>query len=258
MSQINESSDKRICYFFHFGLIVTGKTEREHLPKLFKSLMQTGICTFEVIHFIGQRSQITSEKRKILMIGKGQIIPTKDVTLGLLARRFLNEKVCQFVILLDDLEHSRQEHAQQIFNRYRLAFDTILTPPQKKRAAVHFLVNMLEAYYFADANAINTALDMEEKDYAGDVETIKHPKNRLKNIYEGFREIEDGGKILDYLDVAHVLSRPDACAWLRTLFAWCIKILTKHPQHESFSLDEKYQIQNGTLSPVTKIQLEDF
>jgi len=31
------------CYFFHFGLIVTGVGERDHLPKLFRSLMATGV-----------------------------------------------------------------------------------------------------------------------------------------------------------------------------------------------------------------------
>ena len=39
------------CHFLHFGLIVTGKTEAGHLPKLFKSLEETGRCHFEVILF---------------------------------------------------------------------------------------------------------------------------------------------------------------------------------------------------------------
>ncbi len=34
------------CAYFRFGLIVSGKTEQHHLPKLFKSVMETGICTF--------------------------------------------------------------------------------------------------------------------------------------------------------------------------------------------------------------------
>jgi hypothetical protein len=37
------------CLFFHFGLIVTGRGELAHLPKLFNSLMATGICHFKVI-----------------------------------------------------------------------------------------------------------------------------------------------------------------------------------------------------------------
>ena len=53
------------CADLHFGLIVTGKGEREHLPKLFKSLTETGICTFEAIRFVEQRGPITSEARKL-------------------------------------------------------------------------------------------------------------------------------------------------------------------------------------------------
>ena len=40
--------------FFRFGLIVTGETEEQHLPKLFKSLMETRICNFRVIRRVGQ------------------------------------------------------------------------------------------------------------------------------------------------------------------------------------------------------------
>lgn len=49
--------------YFRFGLIVTGETEQEHLPKLFKSLMATGICHFEFIRKIDQRSPRTSRRR---------------------------------------------------------------------------------------------------------------------------------------------------------------------------------------------------
>ena len=35
------------------------------------------------------------------------------------------------------------------------------------RAAVHFPVNMLEAYYFADAKAVNQALNTDLEDLGG-------------------------------------------------------------------------------------------
>ena len=57
----------------------------------------------------------------------------------------------RFLILVDDLEAGRSDSAQEIFDRYRLALDTILTERKSRRASVHFLVNMLEAYYFATA-----------------------------------------------------------------------------------------------------------
>jgi hypothetical protein len=249
------------CHFSHFGLIVTGRGEREHLPKLFKSLMATGICTFKVIRFIGQRGPITSSKRRLEMVGSGKIIPDRDEQeIGLPARRYLNAGQCQLVILVDDLEHDRREQAQQVFDRYRLALDTMLTDDQKRRAAVHFLVNMLEAYYFADAQAVNEALNLNPPidDYSGDVETIRNPKSEIRKLYSDFKEVDDGERILDRTDIEHVLSRPDTCAWLRTLFAWCVKVLERYQSHESLSLSDKYQLCDGKLSPITRTQLDNL
>jgi len=252
------------CHYIHFGLIVTGKTERTHLPKLFRSLVASGICAFQVIQFTGQRSPITSEKQKLKMVGQGKTIPDKDVEqIGLPARRYLNAHQCRFVILIDDLEHDRREQARQIFERYRTALDTVLTSEQQGRASVHFLVNMLEAYYFAHAGAVNAVLALEPPlaDYEGDVETIRHPKNDLKKLYPGFDEVDDGGKILDRLDIEHVLARPETCAWLRTLFAWCIGILALYPDEDycpSVSLVAKYRLEDGILSEITQSQLKSI
>jgi len=57
-----------------------------------------------------------------------------------------------------------------VFRRYRDAVDALLDPEEKSRAAVHFLVNILEAYFFADAQAVNKALDLPEplQDHDGD------------------------------------------------------------------------------------------
>lgn len=117
------------------------------------------------------------------------------------------------------------------------------------------LVNMLEAYYFADARAVNVVLDLKPPlgDYDGDVETITHPKAQLKSLYPGFREVDDGGEILDRIDIEHVLSRPDTCAWLRTLFAWCVNVLARSP--ESLSLSDKYRLGDGVLCKITQVQL---
>ncbi len=265
MSGQDVTTKNQSCCFFHFGLIVTGEGERNHLPKLFKSLMATGVCTFEIIFFIGQRSQRTSKKRILRMIDNGKIIPDRDQIIGLKARRYLTDDnlkddLCHFVILIDDLEHDRRDQAQQVFDRYRLALDTVLTQDQKRRASAHFLVNMLEAYYFADASAINAVLGLKPslEDYKGDVETIRHPKSKLKKLYRGFRVVNDGGKILDCIDIEHVLSQPDTCVWLRTLFAWCVKILERHPYSESWSLSDKYCLRGGILSGITQTQLDNL
>jgi hypothetical protein len=248
------------CFFFNFGLIVTGEGERDHLDKLFRVLMDTGVCNFKVLHFTGQLRPITSIVRKQKMVGTGKTIPTKDEEqIGLPARRYLDEDKCRFVILIDDLEHDWRAQAQAIFQRYRLAFDTILYPEQRQRAAVHLLVNMLEAYYFGDAQAVNNALALNPsiQDYPDDVENISNPKAELKRIYPQFNERRDGGQILDRLDVEHVLSRPHTCAWLRTLFAWCVKVLSQYPVGPLIS-NERFRISDGVLSDVTRVQLDNL
>jgi hypothetical protein len=255
----NHSADNQ-CHFIHFGLIVTGKAEREHLPKLFRSLTKSGMCNVKLIGQINQLSPITSQKRKVKMLRSGKTIPNKDAQkIGLPARRYLETGPCRFVILIDDLEHDRLQQTQQLFYRYRLALDTILKS-QKRDASVHFLVNMLEAYYFADADAINLALELEPplEDHDGDVETIRHPKGKLKKRYPSFKEVEDGGKILKLINIEHVLLQPDKCAGLRTLFAWCVKVLERHPSYKHFSLADKYQLGEGKLSDITRAQLDNL
>lgn len=242
-------SDGKEWKFFKFGLIVTGKGEKDFLPKLFRSLEATGCCHFQVICQIGQRSEITSKRRVAQMVGTGQRIPNKDAEeIGFPAREYLKTEAT-FVILVDDLEADRKSHAQAIFQRYRDALDTILPESQKPRASVHFLVNMLEAYYFANASAINAVLGTNLEDYEHDVETIRHPKNELKKYCASFREIKHGREIVDKLDVEHVLSRPKTCASLRTLFGWCSKAIGQTPT-------DKFKLIDGLYSEVTNRQFD--
>ena len=255
-AQDTTSTEHPQCAYFHFGLIVTGETEEEHLPKLFKSLMATGNCTFEVIRRVDQLGAIMSEER-LKALGNRKDIPSQEAKIGLAARRYLGIDDCRFVFLIDDLEYDRRDQAQQIFDRYRTVLDTVLNT-LKHRASVHFLVNMLEAYYFANAQAINTVLETSLSDYEGDVETIRNPKSDLRAEYQGFREIDDGGRILDQIDIEHVLSRPDACASLRTLFAWCVKVLETYSDHDCADFYDKYRLHDGKLSEITQTQLDNF
>jgi len=256
-----DNGNQSLADFFHFGLIVTGKGEEKHLPKLFKSLMACGCCTFTVIRRINQRSPRTLKKHKhqvmsakkahktpIVKIDKTLSIPQKDVEdISIPTRNYLKKNPCSCVLLIDDLEYDRINIAQQVFDRYRQALDYLLDDNQKRRVSVHFLVNMLEAYYFADARAINSALSTGLSDYKGDVETIRHPKNDLKKLYNGFDEIEQGGQIISKLDVEHVLSNPETCASLRTLFLWCWKAMGLKPT-------DKFQLHNGKLNNITQSQ----
>ena len=252
------STESPRCAYFRFGLIVTGDTEWEHLPKLFKSLMATGICHFEVIRKIEQRSPITSRRRRPPVVGTDQMIERKDeLEIGLPARGYVNRSGCHFVLLIDDLEYDRRNQAQQVFDRYQLALDTVLNT-LKHRASVHFLVNMLEAYYFADVQTTNAVLGISLSDRGDDVETIRNPKSNLKEQYPRFREIDDGGRILGQIDIEHVLSRPNTCASLRTLFAWCIRVLAKYSDFDPASFDDKYRLHDGKLCEITRTQLDNF
>ena len=125
-----------------------------------------------------------------------------------------------FVMLIDDLEPNRSAQAQAVYDRYRLALNEVLPANAKSKAAVHFLVNMLEAYYFADADAVNSVLGSNLQDFDGDVETIRHPKNELKAQNAAFDPHQHGPLIVRRLDVEHVLSRANTCASFRTMFAW--------------------------------------
>lgn len=252
------SGNRTPCHFIHFGLFVTGKTEHEHIVKLLHILETTKACQVKVIRFIPQRNPVTSAKRKLKMTGTGQNIPPKDVEeIGLPARACLQQGGCRYLILLDDLEHERSEQAYAVFQRYRQALDTILTDEQRPRAAVHFLVNMLEAYFFAHTDAVNTVLDLDPPltDYAGDVETIRHPKGNLKKLVAAYHEVKHGGEILDLLDVEYVLSRPETCASLRALFAWCMAVLqARYAFPDTLEMPD-CRLEDGILSVITGPQL---
>ncbi len=247
------------CNFIHFALIVTGIGEERHLPKLFQVLTKTGLCHFQVLCRVGQRGPITSQKQQLKMVGSNKKITNRDEEeIGLPSRRYISDDSCRFVLLIDDLESDRRNIARDVFNRYKNIFTTLMDESQQRRASVHFLVNMLEAYYFAHVETVNSVLnaDIFDRDYEGDVEDIEHPKSTLKIKYRNFDEVEHGGTILDFLDIEHVLSRPDTCASLRTLFAWCVKAISKIPHSSYFQMQEKFCLQNGVLSDITRNQLD--
>lgn len=234
--------------FYHFGLIVMGEAEETGLDKLFRSIAATMKCRFEVIRRVGQRPAITSENRQLRMVGSGKKIPDRDATdIGLPARRHLLSKP-GFVVLVDDLEAKRSDDVEQTFLRYRLALDTMLKPEQTRRASVHFLVNMLEAYFFADIETVNQVLGTHLEEHEGDVEEIRNPKAELKRQYPGYDEKADGARIVQSLDLAHVLSRKETCASLRTMVAWIWRAIGE-PE------GERFQLQDGRYYEVTKFQI---
>lgn len=234
--------------FVHFGLLVTGRGEERFLPKLFRAMAATGRCAFKVIGRVSQLSPVESAARRQRIKLKG--IPTKDEEIGLAARRFLQRSENHFVILIDDLEGGRARDIDAIFRRYRNALDTLLEPAGlARRASVHFFVNMLEAYYFADAAATNAVLGTQLIDYAGDVESISHPKNLLKKEYHGFDEVIDGERIISRLDLRRILSRNETCTSLRSLIGWCAKAMG-----DPFT--DEFCLATGEFHPLTQPQID--
>lgn len=241
-----------------FGLIVTGEGEEQALPRLFRVLMMKANCIFLVIRRIGQRSPITAPKRLLRMVGSGQRLPSKDEEeIGLPVLSFLRRFPGSFAVIVDDLEGSRRAEAEAVFARYRTALNEALTPSGwRSRAAVHFLVNMLEAYYFADVRAVNAVAGavVVPADHPKDVEQIGHPKGDLKRLWPEFDEKEHALPILSQLSTEHVLDRPTECCWLRTMFIWCVAKLSEAGAIWDPTLATSFHLSDGCTSPTTSGQ----
>ena len=252
----NGTSPHTTWPFYRFGRLVTGETEEEHIPKLFSSLEATGICKFEVISRVPQFKPRTSTRYVPPMTGTQTVTHKQERTISLATRGYLNQGSDHFVILVDDLEYNRMNIVNDIFEMYRQALDRALQPADRPRASVHFFVYMLEAYYFAHPAAVNGALGLNVPDPPhNDVETKRNPKADLKQLYQGFDEIKDGGEILDSLDVERVLADPATCASLRTLFAWCVRVIELHPHWTSVYPGDVFRLSDGIMSWVTGSQI---
>lgn len=240
------------------GLIVTGRGEESFLPQLFRSLMARAHCVFSVIRRVGQRSPVTAPRKLLSMVGTGRKLPTKDEEeIGLPVLRYLQRYPDSYAIVIDDLEGTRREAAEAVFARYRTALDEVLAPSGlESRAAVHFLVNMLEAYYFADYQAVNAVAGKEilSADHPSDVEQIRAPKRDLKRLWQRFDEIEHGKQIVNCLDLAHVLSRPPECCWLRAMFAWCVTKLAESDAIHDPLLNSAFRLADGCQATITSGQ----
>lgn len=241
--------------FFKIGLIVTGKGEASFLPDLLRAVTASGTCHFHVIRRIGQRSALGTS-RQLTMLGRGQVIPSKDEEIGLSARAYLQGDPDGLVMLVDDLEHDRRPDQRAIFCRYRTALD-VACGPHYTRVSVHFLTNMLEAYYFAHTAAVVQVCHADGlvvddiEDEPGDVEEIRHPKNRLKKLVSGFDEVRHGERIVAKLDLERILGRPGTCGALRALVAWCMKKIGQ-PRSDRFCL------KTGIYDLITGPQIGDY
>lgn len=252
---------------YRFGLIVTGEAEEKGISGLFKSLTMTGLCSFSVICRIHQSRKSTNLINKSLPVARvvrtikpeTRPEPDKDeLEISYPAKKFLNgtkPNERRFVILLDDLEHDRLNDMKEIFEHLLFILRKAMNDEQRTRASVHFLVMMMEAYFFADAAALKKILNLDREDYKEDVEMIRNPKSDFKDILSScngisYKETEHGVSLLKAVNIEKVLSNPKTCASLRSLFKWCVSKLNNHPQFHTVAIPD-FKLADGIVSALT-------
>lgn len=247
-SDLNDIED---ATFFTILPIVTGEGEALFLPQMLRSLMDTGRCCFTRPRKFEQLRPL-GPQRRLEMVGRGRLLTTRQEELGLIARRFLGECDSHLVLFVDDLEQVTDEK-HEVFKHYRESLDRMLSSVGlADRAAVHFMVKMVEAYFFADAAAINAILNSTLEDFDGDPETIGHPKGKLKQIAKShqrsFDEKADGQRVAERLDLAKVLFNAETCASLRSLVKWCSRRIGDPDT-------DRFQLICGAFCPMTGVQI---
>ena len=240
--------------YFKILPIVTGKGEEIFLPQFLCRLLDTGKCCFVSPRKIGQLSP-RSTNRRLEMVQAGKQITNRQEEIGLAARRFLAQDPSHLVILVDDLE-DRCDEIKGVFELYRSSLDVMLQEDQKSNASVHFLVPMVEAYFFADVTTLNEILDTAIEEIDGDPEAIKNPKASLKRAVKAidgskkFDEKNHGLAIAKKIDLLEVLSNPETCRSLRSLVKWCSR---KIGDVDS----ERFQLLEGDTCHITGRQIPE-
>jgi len=235
------------------GLWVTGRGEEEFLPAFFRSIETTGRCHVVVRRRIGQLSPRSTTK-KLKMVGKGQLISSRQEEFALNVRGFLQQSPSNYAVVIDDLEE-RQPNHKAVFDTYREPLDRILRQQDlTDRASVQFFVPMVEAYFLADAQATQDALGISIDKIERDPETIRGPKGKLKNYCleagQSFNERLDGAKIAGRIDLDKVLGNPDHCISLRSLVKWCSRRIGEKDT-------TRFQLLHGKVCNVTGPQIDN-
>lgn len=252
---------KQSCYYLKFYLFVTGKGEEKHLHKLFSALSEIAPSAFIVAARVDQLGAIKSSKRlrRETVVGTNKSIPDRLFNKVVAPiRRYVTEDPCNFVILMDDLEYERIKDGEKIFERYRELLDKGLGS-ETSRGSVHFLANMVEAYFFADFQATNTALALASplSEHVGDVERIRNPKHEIRKRLPTYNEIEDAGKVLNRIDLRRVLAEKDSCAWLRSCVKWTVEVLEQYTHSgviDSTGIRLTCHLDDGKVSGLTAAQ----
>lgn len=213
--------------FVHFGVIVTGKGERQCLSGLLDQMCITCHGAFKVIGSVDQKRPGKQLAPQLRVVGTAKKIPDKFTEkIGLRTRSFLDEQRKRggegCVLLIDDLEHASHGQAAEVTAHYREIADPVLRDSdQKRRFSVHLFHYMLENYFFANGKAIEAVLGVEPAQHEGDAEMIRHAKGRLKEHAPHYKETKHGPEIVEKLRLSHILRDPHSCAHLRSLVWWC-------------------------------------
>ena len=237
--------------FVRIHLFVTGKGEQEFIRDLLGPVVHDLSATVATAEFIGQFSP-----RKVLagvplkVVGTQRVVPTQlEERLSLPAAAWLRADPRCLVLVIDDLEGDRAVIAPNVFDNDRAALDKcVRDESMRRRTAVHFFVNMVEAYYFAHPEAVNRVRGTTLGAHEGDVESIRHPKNELKRISPGFDERADGARIVKALDLDVVLANPATCRSLRTLVGWCVHRL-------GGDFGDRWRLADGAYADLTRGQI---
>ncbi|MBA4030118.1 MAG: hypothetical protein C0478_04380 [Planctomyces sp.] len=242
----------------HLRLFVTGQGEETFLASFFRQLrhFESGEVIITAEYAFPQITVPTNAK-KLAKNGREVLEKIDKATIKKI-RPWLLISTQHYAVLVDDLETGRRTVAETQFNFYREQIHRILdTKPEiKNRFSVHFFVNMVEAYYFNHPEVVNDVCGTSLTAQPGDVENIRHPKGRLKELVSQlergrkFDEMVDGTAIAKKLDLQKVLDNSEHCRALRTLVAWIWEAMGR-------KRGEEYQLQKGHYWEVTASQLKE-
>lgn len=242
-------------------LVVTGRGEAKCAANLVGKVIHAAGRAIHPLEAVAADQRPRKQIRnisKLLPAQAGRQVPTKRhlEVIRELGKRLADPAV--ICILIDDLEKGERQAAAAHFEYYRRMLDDIPAKNAAARSSVHFLVNMLEAYFFHDVEATNQVIEgLELGRHDGDVEDISHPKNALENEIKqrigrdrGYRETDDAVKIVRHLNLETVLADPDQCRSLRTLVAWCWEQIGQERT-------DQFQLKGGAYWDVTASQLRE-
>lgn len=236
-----------------FVVAVTGHAEEACVPTIVRKATES-LSSFVLVRQVRRVHQ--RPRSRIVRRGstKAQVLPD-HVTLAREVPKLVHDNNV-FFLWIDDLEGGTDRPAaRQHFDYYAQLLDKACHTPLRAKCSIHFLVNMLEAYFLADTSSANIVLGTNLTNHAGDCEDIKNPKGVLESAVKKldpsakYDVKEDGGSIAKQLNLETILSSPDRCRALRTLVAWCWEAIGE-PR------DERFQLASGQYWDVTAAQLQ--